>query len=52
MFESFEFVSSQKTRAVEISKFVFDSVELFFLHDDKTMQNKLTYDIEISSKFK
>ena len=35
MFESFDFVSSQKTRTVEILKSVFDFVELFFFHDDK-----------------
>ena len=52
MFESFEFVSSQKTRAVKVSKSVFDSVELFFLHDDEIMRNKLTYDTEILSKFR
>ena len=52
MFESFEFVSSQRTRAVEISKSVFDFVESFFLHDDEIMRNELTYDTEILSKFK
>ena len=52
MSESFEFVSSQKTRTVEISKFVFDSVESFFLHDDEIMRNELTYDTEILSKFR
>ena len=52
MFESFEFVSFQRTRAVEISKSVFDFVELFFLHDDEIMRNELTYDTEILSKFR
>ena len=52
MFESFEFVSSQRTRAVEISKSVFDFVELFFLHDDEIMRNELTYNTEILSKFR
>ena len=52
MFESFEFVSFQKTRKVEISKSVFDSVKSFFLHDDETMRNKLTYNTEILSKFR
>ena len=52
MFESFEFVSFQKTKTVKVSKSVFNFVELFFLLNDKTMQNELTYDTEISSKFK
>ena len=52
MFESFKFISSQKTRAVKISKSVFDSVESFFLHDDETMRNELTYNTEILSKFR
>ena len=52
MFELFEFVSFQETQAVEISKSVFDSVESFFLHDDETMRNELTYDTEILSKFR
>ena len=52
MFESFEFVLFQRTRAIEISKSVFDSVESFFLHDDETMRNELTYDTEILSKFR
>ena len=52
MFKSFKFVSSQKTRAVEVSKSVFDFVELFFLHDDEIMRNKLTYNTEIVSKFR
>ena len=52
MFESFEFVSSQRTRAVKISKSVFDFVESFFLHDDETMRNELTYDTKILLKFK
>ena len=52
MSESFEFVSSQRTRAVEVSKSVFDSVESFFLHDNETMRNELTYDTEILSKFR
>ena len=52
MFESFKFVSSQRTRAVEISKSVFDFVESFFLHDDEIMRNELTYDTEILSKFR
>ena len=52
MSESFEFVSFQRTRTVEISKSVFDFVESFFLHDDETMRSELTYDTEILSKFK
>ena len=52
MFESFKFVLSQKTRVVEISKFVFDSVKSFFLHDDEIMRNELTYNTEILSKFR
>ena len=52
MFESFEFVSFQKTRTVEVSKSVFDFVESFFLHDDEIMRNELTYDTEILSKFR
>ena len=52
MFKSFKFVLSQRTRAVKISKCVFDFVESFFLHDDETMRNKLTYNTEILSKFK
>ena len=52
MFESSEFVSFQRTRTVEISKSVFNSVESFFLHDDETMRNELTYDTEILSKFR
>ena len=52
MFESFKFVSFQKTRAVEVSKSVFDFVESFFLHDDEIMRNELTYDTEILSKFR
>ena len=52
MFESFKFVLFQKTRTVKISKFIFDFVESFFLHDDEIMRNELTYDTEILSKFK
>ena len=52
MFKSFEFVSSQRTRAVEVSKSIFDFVKSFFLHDDETMQNELAYDTEILSRFK
>ena len=52
MSESFKFVSSQRTRAVEISKSVFDSVKSFFLHDDEIMRNELTYDTKILSKFR
>ena len=52
MFESFEFVSSQKTRTVEVSKSVFDFVELFFLYNDETMRDELAYDTEILSKFR
>ena len=52
MSESSEFVSFQRTRTVKISKSVFDSVELFFLHDDEFMRNELTYDTEILSKLR
>ena len=52
MFKLFEFVLSEKTRTVEISKSVFDFVESFFLHDDETIRNELTYDTEIRSKFR
>ena len=52
MFESFKFVLFQKTRTVKISKFIFDFVESFFLHDDEIMRNELTYDTEILSKFR
>ena len=52
MFKSSKFVSSQRTRTIEVSKFVFDSFESFFLHDDETMRNESTYDTEILSKFR
>ena len=52
MFESFEFVLVQKRRTIEISKSVFDFDKLFFLHDEKFMQNELTYNTNISQKFR
>ena len=52
MTESFEFDSAFENRAVKISKSMIDIDESFFVHDDETMKNELTFDTNISSKFK
>ena len=52
MTESFEFNSVFKICAMTISKSMIDIDEFFFVHDDETMKNELTFDTNISSKFK
>ena len=52
MIESFEFDSIFENRVVKISKSMIDTDEFSFVHDDDTMKNELTFDINISSKFK
>ena len=52
MTESFEFDSVLENRAVRISKSMIDIDEFFFVHDDETMKNELTFDTNTSSKFK
>ena len=52
MTESFEFDLTLENRVMKISKSMIDINESSFVHDDKTMKNKLTFDTNISSKFK
>ena len=52
MTEAFEFDSIFENRVVKISKSMIDINEFSFVHDDKTMKNELTFDTDISSKFK
>ena len=52
MTESFEFDSVLKNRAMKILKSIIDTNESFFVHDDEIIKNELTFNINISSKFK
>ena len=52
MIESFELISILKNRAMKISKSMIDIDEFFFVHENKTIKNKLTFNTNISSKFK
>ena len=52
MTESFEFDLILKNRAVKISKSMIDIDEFSFVHNNKTTKNELTFDINISSKFR
>ena len=52
MTESFEFASILENHAMKISKSFIDFDEFFLVHNDKTMKNELTFDTNISSKFK
>ena len=52
MTEAFEFDLTLENRAMKISKSMIDIDEFSFVHDDKTMRNELTFDTDISSKFR
>ena len=51
MTESFEYDSIFENRGMKISKSITDIDKFFFVHNDKTMENELTFDTNISSKF-
>ena len=52
MIESFEFDLAFENRVGKILKSTIDIDELFFVYDYETIKNELTFDINISSKFK
>ena len=52
MIESFELDSIFENRTMKISKLMIDIDKSSFVHDDETMKNELTFDIDILSKFK
>ena len=52
MIKSFEFDLTFENRAVKISKSMIDINEFFFVHNNETMKNELTFNTNISSKFK
>ena len=52
MIKSFEFDLILENRAMKISKLMIDIDEFFFVHDDETVKNELTFNTNISSKFR
>ena len=52
MTEAFKFDSTLENCAVKISKLMIDTDEILFMHVDKTMRNELTFNTNISSRFR
>ena len=52
MIKVFEFDLIFKNCAMKISKSMIDIHKFFFVHNDETIKDELTFDINISSKFK
>ena len=52
MTESFEFDLALENRAMKISKSMINIDKSFFVRDDETMKNELTFDTNILSIFK
>ena len=52
MIKSFKFDLTFENRAIKMSKSMIDIDEFSFAHDNKTMKNEFTFNINISSKFK
>ena len=52
MIKLFKFNSILENSAVKISKSIIDIDKFFFVHDDETTKNELTFNTNISLKFK